>query len=183
MCHCSTTWSLVALFFVKHFSDSLFLFLCCFGEKISWLQLCNFVGRKVYFCQTTDIVWAHSINNHISNQPVSWSRKCAYNVKLYLFQQSLGRRIWSHKSWFPLKLPCIVCTHRLTDKMFALNSISFCTTLYDFYIWQIEMEGKGFHMKTMLEVSIWYYCDFFTKNKTQVLRPFTLVAGTWSETF
>ena len=91
---------------------------------------------------------------------------------LYFFQQSLGRRIWSHKSWFPLKLPCIVCTHRLTDKMFALNSISFCTTLYDFYIWQIEMEGKGFHMKTMLEVSIWYYCDFFTKNKTQVLRPF-----------
>ena len=47
--------------------------------------------------------------------------------------------------------------------MFALNSISFCTTLYDFYIWQIEMEGKGFHMKTMLEVSIWYYCDFLLK--------------------
>ena len=81
---------------------------------------------------------------------------------LYFFQQSLGRRIWSHKSWFPLKLPCIVCTHRLTDKMFALNSISFCTTLYDFYIWQIEMEGKGFHMKTMVEVSIWYLsCSIF----------------------
>ena len=160
MFHYSTSWSLVALFFVKHFSDSLFLI---WWKKFPGSSCVTLLDEKFTSANHTDIVWAHSINNPFSNQPVFWSRKCAYNVKLYLFQQSLGRRIWSHKSWFPLKLPCIVCTHRLTDKMFALNSISFCTALYDFYIWQIEMEGKGFHVKTMVEVSIWYYRDFLQK--------------------
>ena len=111
-------------------------------KKFPGSSCVTLLDEKFTSANHTDIVWAHSINNPFSNQPVFWSRKCAYNVKLYLFQQSLRRRIWSHKSWFPLKLPCIVCTHRLTDKMFALNSISFCTALYDFYIWQNDMEGK-----------------------------------------
>ena len=78
-------------------------------------------------------LWKVGGDNFTSAKPTTRVEADQFsNCWIFVF---LKRRMWSHKSWFPLTLPCIAS---LTKCLHSTQSLCALSTLYDIHIHNLE---------------------------------------------